>query len=85
MSMIWDPSQMLFLASVAMVIAFYIAGEMFETKPAPKPVPVRTDAAERRAALAARQAAALDPWALRHLPRAERRIPAEAVRRVSLD
>jgi hypothetical protein len=91
MSMISDPSHLLFLASVAMVIAFYVAGEMFETKRAPKPIPVRTDEAERAAAEAATRAAVLDPLALRHLPRAERelwrtsRLPAAAVRRISLD
>lgn len=78
MSTIWSAVQMLFLASVALTIALLFASEMIELKRRPRPLRPPSDAERAR-------------QAVRHLPRAsrqswhERRLAAEAVRRIAPD
>jgi hypothetical protein len=57
MWMIWSPEQLLLLASVAMVIAFFFIGEMIEQKHPRRPMRIPSES-ERLA------------WATRHMPRA---------------
>jgi hypothetical protein len=59
MLMIWSPEQLLLLASVALVIGFFLIGEMIEQEYLRRPTRTPTES-ERRA------------WAMRHTPRASR-------------
>jgi hypothetical protein len=78
MLMISTPEHLLFLVSVAMVVALFIVGEMLERKRTERAIPIPTD--EQRAASA-----------IRHLPRASRDawrargLPAETMDRIDID
>ncbi len=62
MSMMWTPAQLLLLLCVAIVIAFFIASELIESKRVRRPVCILTES--EHAALV-----------MRHLPRALRNSP----------
>lgn len=74
MLMISTPEYLLFLVSIAMVVALFIVGEMLERHRAGRPIPIPTK--EPRAASA-----------IRHLPRASRQRPAGVPpsRRIGID
>ena len=59
MVMIWSPEQLLLLASVALVIAFFVIGEVIEQKHRRRPT--RTPIENERLA-----------WAMGRIPRASR-------------